>query len=198
MLFCLSTPDKILPALLDGADNAFGLAVSLFAVYVLWSGIIALMEKSGISRKIAQILSPITRKLFPDESEDTRKLIAMNFSANLLGAGGAATPLGIQAVESMKRNGDKPTFSMMLFAIINVSSIQLIPTTIISLRAQAGASAPYDILVPSVLVSCTTTVLGVVALFLLKKRIPQSQGLFRCNFMDNNSCFTYCKCFLSN
>lgn len=176
MLFCLSHPDDILSSLLSGASNALNLAISLFAVYVLWSGIIALMEKSGLSQKIAKILSPITKKLFRGESEDTRKYIAMNFSANLLGAGGAATPLGIKAVESMKRNGDKATFSMILFTVINVSSIQLIPTTIISLRTQAGSNTPYDILLPCLIVSSISTVLSVVAVFLFCKRKKHLQN----------------------
>ncbi len=163
------SPDNILPSLLSGATNGITLAFSLLPIYVVWSGLVSLAEKSGLSDKISALLSPITRKLFPNESPETRKLIAMNFSANLIGASGASTPLGIQAVHSMKRDGHRATHSMILFTVINVTSIQLIPTTVISLRAQAGSSTPYDVILPTLIVSTVVTVIGVLAVFAFRK-----------------------------
>ena len=110
-----SNPDTLLPTMLGGVEKGINLALSLLSVYVLWSGILALSEKSGLSDRMAKALSPVTRTLFRDEDEQTRMLVAMNFSANLLGAGGAATPLGIRAVQSMKKSGNIATFSMILF-----------------------------------------------------------------------------------
>ncbi|MBQ2714901.1 MAG: hypothetical protein IJF76_04660 [Clostridia bacterium] len=171
-LFCsvFINPDLILPTMLSGVEKGISLAFSLLAVYVLWSGIIALLDNSGLSKKIAKLLSPITRKLFKGESEQTHAYISMNFSANLLGAGGAATPLGIKAVESMRRQGNTPTLSMILFTVINTTSIQLLPTTIISLRAQAGSSTPYDTVIPTIIVSVLTTIIGVLAVFCTRKK----------------------------
>lgn len=170
MLF--SSPDAILPALLSGTQKGIDIAFSLLAVYVLWSGIVEILKKSGLSTRLSRLLSPITRKLFPNESDKTREYVALNFSANLLGAGGAATPLGIKAVESMQRRGDKITFSMVLFTVINTTSIQLIPSTVIALRANSGSTTPYDIILPTLIVSVTTTLLGVFITYLFKKKFP--------------------------
>lgn len=164
------SPDNILSTMLVGVDKGINLAISLLPVYVLWSGILALSEKSGLSDKIAKVLSPVTKKLFGGEDEQTRMLIAMNFSANLLGAGGAATPLGIRAVQKMKNHGQTATFSMILFTVINTTSIQLLPSTVITIRAQNGSLTPYDTILPTLIVSIFTTVLGVLTVFALKKR----------------------------
>lgn len=168
LLFC--SPDSFLSTMLQGVENGLTLSVSLCSIYVLWSAILALLEESGLSIKIAKLLSPITRKLFKGESEEVRRYIAMNFSANLLGAGGAATPIGIKAVNSMKKRGNSPTFSMILFTVINTTSIQLLPTTVISLRAQYGSLSPYDTVLPTLLVSVVTTVIGVLAVCLFKRK----------------------------
>lgn len=161
IILTITSPESVLPAFLTGAENGVNLALSLLPIYIVWSGLISVMDSSGLSQKISKLLSPLTRKLFPNESEETQKYITLNFSANLLGAGGAATPLGIQAVRSMSR-GDKITPSMVLFAVINTTSIQLIPTTVISLLSSNGATNPYSIIIPTIIISTLSTLLAVL------------------------------------
>ncbi|MDE5911500.1 MAG: hypothetical protein K2H24_04120, partial [Clostridia bacterium] len=113
------------------------------------------------------------------ESDLALEYITLNFSANLLGMGGAATPLGIKAMECMQDNSQKATDNMILFMVINSTSIQLIPATIIGLRASAGSNAPSDIILPSLLATLISTVTGVIlaklcALFTRKKNMVES------------------------
>lgn len=156
------SPDSLLPALLTGTENGINLAFTLIPIYIVWSGIITIMDATGISKKIAKFLSPLINRLFPHENETARVYIAMNFSANLLGAGGAGTPLGIKAIESMQKDGSRATPSMVLFAVINTTSIQLIPTTIISLLTSNGASNPQSIILPTLIISTLSTLLAVL------------------------------------
>lgn len=160
-ILTITSPENVLPSFLKGAENGVNLAFSLLPIYIVWSGLISIMDESGLSSKIGKLLSPISRKLFPNESEETRKYITLNFSANLLGAGGAATPLGIQAVKSMQK-GNKITSSMVLFAVINTTSIQLIPTTVISILSSNGATNPYSIIIPTIIISTLSSLLAVL------------------------------------
>lgn len=162
ILLLINSPESILPAFLTGAENGVKLCVTLLPVYIVWSGIISIMEESGLANKVSKLLSPITRRLFKGESEQTQKYITLNFSANLLGAGGAGTPLGIKAIRSMQGDSEKITPHSVLFTIINTTSIQLIPSTIISLLAQNGANEPYGIILPTLIVSTISTVLAVL------------------------------------
>ena len=155
-------PSDLLPAFLSGAQNGVDICFSLLPIYLVWSGIIALIEESGLSKKISKILSPIINKLFEGESEQTKEYVTLNFTANLLGAGGASTPLGIKAIRAMQGDKEKITSHSVLFTVINTTSIQLLPTTIISLLAQNGASAPYSVVLPTLIISSLSTVLAVL------------------------------------
>ena len=164
------SPDGFLPALIDGTDNGINLALSLLAVYCLWSGIIAVMESSGLSTRISKLLSPIVKRLFPRESDKTREYVSLNIATNMLGAGGAATPLGIKAVTSMYKSGTCATFSMVLFTVINTTSVQLIPSTVMSIMTSEGATNSHDIILPSLIASTVATALGVLLVYLFQKR----------------------------
>ncbi len=155
-------PENLLPAFLTGTENGVNLAFMLLPVYIVWSALLSVMDSSGLSEKVAKILSPITKRLFPNESEETRKYVTLNFSANLLGAGGAATPLGIRAIESMNKGKNYATPSMILFTVINTTSIQLIPTTVISLLVSNGATDAYSIILPTLIISTLSTLLAVL------------------------------------
>lgn len=166
----ITTPDDFLSTLITGCETGLILAGSLLAIYCLWSGIIEIMRASGLSEKIAKLLSPIIKRLFPHESSETREYVSLNIATNMLGAGGAATPLGIKAITSMYRGDKKATFSMVLFTVINTTSIQLIPSTVMGIMTTFGASNASNIILPSLIVSTTTTILAVALVYLLQKR----------------------------
>ncbi len=167
-----SAPESILSAFLSGAKNGVDLALTLLPVYVVWSGIVGVMDACELSDKISALISPLIKKLFPKESNQTHKLISMNLSCNLLGAGGAATPLGIRAIHSMQEGNRNIVPSAVLFTVINTTSIQLIPSTVISLLTEAGASAPYSIILPTIIISTLSTLLAVLlwSVFCMKQK----------------------------
>ena len=153
---------ELASAALDGAASAIELGISMAGVLCLWMGVMEVMQRAGLAEKLARLLRPILRRLFPDFAGDrgTMDTIAANVSANLLGLGNAATPLGIQAARRMAR-GCSGTASdeLCLLVVLNTASIQLLPVTIAAVREAAGAAVPFDIL-PAVWVTslCSVTV----------------------------------------
>lgn len=152
---CLFSPESLLPAMLDGALDAAKCALTLFCVYAVWMGLSAVAEDCGITAKIAKMLSPVCTKFFRTDDKEAAEAISMNISCNLLGIGGAATPYGVKAIGRLEKEGNE--FAQNLLFIINSTSIQLIPTTVIALRAAAGSAAAYDIFLPSLIATAIST-----------------------------------------
>lgn len=164
--------EEVSAAAIGGAGEAVNLCISLLGVVCLWSGVLEIMERSGLSEKVAALFRPFLRRLFPDAARDdiTMSAISANISANLLGIGNAATPLGIQAAKRMARGCDgTASDSLCRFIVLNTASIQLIPATIAGVRAACGAKQPFDIL-PAVWFSSILS----VAAGLIAARIFQS------------------------
>ena len=139
--------DEVANAAMAGAQSAIDLSVSMAGMLCLWSGIMEVMNVCGLSRGLARAFRPLLRQLLPEASRDEETLAAVsaNVSANLLGLGNAATPLGIRAARRMARGGGGVA-SDELLVVLNTASIQLLPTTIASVRAAAGCRTPFDIL----------------------------------------------------
>lgn len=143
------TLDAVANAALEGADSAIQLSLSMVGILCLWSGVMEIMNSCGLSKGLARLFRPLLRCLMPQASKDEKTLAALsaNFSANLLGLGNAATPLGIQAARRMAQGcGGVASNELCLLVVLNTASIQLLPATIASLRAAAGCATPFDIL----------------------------------------------------
>ena len=162
ILVTVVSPDSAFSIMISGASNAISLALKLCAIYAIWLSVLDIMQKVGMSRALDRLFSPITKRLFKGEDEKTREFITLNFSANLLGMGSAATPLGIKAMEGMQDGSDKATDNMILFMVGNASSIQLLPATIIGLRSSYGSASASDIILPSLIATAVSTVCGVL------------------------------------
>lgn len=153
-IICAITTNKIQElsnAVLNGASDAISLVISISGMMALWTGLMNIAEKSGITSALAKIFSPIIKFLFPDLPSDSlaAKSICMNITANLLGLGNAATPFGIKAMKEMQKiNSDKSTAtnSMIMFVVINTASLQIIPTLLCTIRQKHGSHNPFDIL----------------------------------------------------
>ena len=161
-------PQNFLAALLDGATKSASLCVALLASYAVWLGLMRVWEESGVSKKISKHLRPIVKKLFrlPDpKDEKAVDAVCMNLSVNLLGIAGAATPYGIQAANLLDKTNHADFSSCMLF-VINATSIQLIPTSIIGIRTALGSAAPTDILLPTLITTTFSTLFAVGLLWL--------------------------------
>lgn len=165
---------SLTPAALEGAENAVSLCLKLAGTLCLWSGIAKVMEKTGLTEKLGRLMQPLFRRMFPVAGRDRLALgyLTANVSANILGLGNAATPMGIEAVRRMKAlsKSETATDEMCLLIVMNTASMQLIPTTAAALRASAGAKSPFDIL-PAVWISSLCSLgAGVLAAKLLKGR----------------------------
>lgn len=181
------TTQELSNAVLNCATEAVQLIISMSGAVCLWSGMMSIADKSGASDALAKVLSPLLSRLFPelDKKGNAFKAICSNITANLLGLGNAATPLGIKAMKELAKldnysqSEKKASRSMILFVILNTSSIQLMPTMIMSILNSCGCSDPSSI-IPCVWVS---SVFGVVAavgsvyLFQTSNKKISSKGL---------------------
>ena len=154
-------------AALIGAQNGVTLALSLCGSLCLWSGFAKLTEKSGLARRFSALLRPLLSRLFPEASRDpsARQDLCGNLTANFLGLGNAATPMGISAVRRMHALSGKPDASdeMCRLIVLNTASIQLIPSTVGAVRASLGSARPFDILPAVWLTSACSVTAGLLA-----------------------------------
>lgn len=167
---CFGDPSKVLSSLLSASNSAVKLSFELCAIYAIWLGIFGILEKSGLSQKVSKLLSPIINKIFGKSnlSEESKKYVSMNLSANLLGMGGAATPLGIKAIESMQKDNPHKSivsFPMILLIAISCSSVQILPTSIIGMLASAGSHNPTGIILPSIICSILSTIIAILLVY---------------------------------
>ena len=164
--------DAVANAALEGAESAVELSLSMAGILCLWSGVMEIMNTCGLSNGLARIFRPVLRKLLPEASNpETLAAVSANVSANLLGLGNAATPLGIQAARRMARgcNGIASN-ELCLLVVLNTASIQLLPATVASLRSAAGCQTPFDILPAVWLASILSVAAGLLAARLLSLR----------------------------
>jgi spore maturation protein A len=164
--------DAVTNAAIDMAKVSVEISIGLIGIMALWLGIMKIAEESGLIRIIAKGLRPITVRLFPDVPVDHPAIgsIVLNMSANILGLGNAATPLGLKAMEELQElneHKDTATNSMVMFLAINTSSVQLIlPATVVALM---GASAS-EIFVTTILATLCSTAAAIAAVKFLEKR----------------------------
>ncbi len=151
---------------LDGAAAGVELCLSMMGVLCLWMGVMEVMERSGLARGLSRLLRPALRRLYPDFARDKQVMdaVSANLSANLLGLGNAATPLGLEAARLMaQRTPGVASDGLCMLVVTNTASLQLIPTTVASLRAAAGSANPFDILPAVWLASVISVAVGITA-----------------------------------
>ena len=159
--------DVVTKAALDGANNAVKISFSLIAIITFWLGIMKLAEEAGLVRALAWLVRPVMRFLFPSVPKDHPAMgaMVMNLSANILGLGNGATPMGLIAMrELQKLNQGRVSASdaMCTFLALNTSCVTLIPTTIIGIRLLYGSSDPTDIVGPTIMATSFSMVGAIV------------------------------------
>lgn len=173
-------------ALVESAKSAVDYAIGMAGVVAMWSGILHLAEAEGLLNILTKKMRGIIDFLFPyiPENHPSKRYIAVNFAANILGLGWAATPAGLSAMESLQQLEEErrqihhplaiesgiASTEMCTFLVINVSSLQLIPMTIIAYRSQFGAAMPAQIVLPAILATAFSTLAGVVCVKLMGRR----------------------------
>ncbi len=160
--------DDINNSIFDSCKSAVELTITFFGTITLWCGIMKISRDSSLSQKLAKLLSPIIRFLFPDIKKDssTYNEISLNIIANLLGLGNAATPLGLKAMSSLQEQNPNKNIlsnSMAMLILLNTASLQLIPTTVIAIRSSLNSANPTSIIVPVWLSTICAAIAGVSA-----------------------------------
>ena len=159
-------------AALDGAAAAVELCLSIAGMLCLWTGLMEVMDRCGLSRRLGRLFRPVLRRLLPQASRDPETLAAVtaNVSANLLGLGNAATPMGIRAACRMARGTEGvASDELCRLVVLNTASIQLLPSTVAAIRAGLGCAAPLDILPAVWLSSVLSVAAGLLAARLLQQ-----------------------------
>ena len=155
--------EHVISALLSGAESGVSAAISLAGGYAFFCGMLEILSQAGtmgwLARKAAPFLRILLGKTLPDAALSP---VAMNLTANLLGLGNAATPMGIEAARRMA-DGESASNALCMFLVINASSVQLLPTTVISLRAAAGSVSPGSMTGPALLATLISTLAGIAA-----------------------------------
>jgi spore maturation protein A len=165
--FINGKPETVSNVLLYDLQKSVDLILGLISVMAFWSGLMRIVEKSGILNRISRAIKPVVRILFSDIQNNTKAInaVIMCIAANMFGIGNSATALGIKAMEEMQKgNKNKSTAlnSMCMLLVINMSSIQLIPLTIIKMRADAGALNPNDIILPTIVATSFSTIIAIL------------------------------------
>ena len=151
------------------------LILKLFGTMCLWNGLMKIVQETSLMKKLTKFISPLMKILFPKMKKEDKeyKEITINIIANLLGIGNAATPLGLKAMQTMQEKNpqkDKITDSMAMFIVLNTASIQLIPSTVIAVKASLGSVNPSQPIVPVWIATIAADVAGIVASKILMKK----------------------------
>lgn len=157
--------------LLDSGNQAVALLMTLLAAMTLWSGLMEILAASGDVARLGRIFRRVLKPLFPGVTDDAAwDAISLNLSANLMGLGNAATPAGIEAAKRLSALGETGLRALAMLLALDNASLQLMPTTVITLRQAAGAANPADIWGPTLLVSGASTIIAAALMTLAQRR----------------------------
>ena len=169
---CINAPETIISTMMSGAKSGIAMSIEFIGIYAVWMGFMQVLDDCKLSNKLSYILSRPVRKIFGETDKETEKNICLNIASNIIGIGSAATPYGIKAMKGLysKQTSNKATKAMILLVVINSTGIQLLPTTVIGMRALAGSVSPSCILWPTIVATFFPTILGVLLVLSFYKR----------------------------
>lgn len=160
--------EEVAEAAFGGAQTGVTVCLGLISILVFWMGLMKIAEQAGLVRQLSRLLAPFVRRLFPGVPSDHPAMgyILSNMSANLLGLGNAATPMGIRAMQELQKLNPEPsvaTPAMCTLLALNTASITLVPTTMIAIRMNFGSAHPADIVAPTLLATAIATAAALLA-----------------------------------
>lgn len=164
--------EETMAAAFSGAQDSVTTLLSFAGLMCFWNGLLNIAEKSGICSVLEKLFLPIINVLFKNENKAAKKYITMNITANLLGMGNAATPMGINAMTELQKNNPKkerPSKAMCTFMVLNTTSFTLIPSTVLSLRAAALSASPESVIIPIWIVSGISIAAALISVKLFVK-----------------------------
>ena len=154
-------PDGVLSSMLSGGNKALELTMKMTVIYAVWLGVFELVDKSGLATKISKLLYPVNKLLFGNVPEKANEYISLNISANMLGMSGATTPMGIKAINELEKHKNT-RYIIEMFFVINATSVQLLPTSVMSLRTSLNSLNPSDIILPTILTTALSSIIGII------------------------------------
>lgn len=171
LILIIKSPEALLSSMLSGGEKALTLTLKMVVIYAVWLGIFELLERSGLAKKFAKLLKPLNRFLFGKVPEKANDFMSLNISANMLGMSGATTPMGIKSIQELEKHKNTE-YAICMFFVINATSVQIIPSSILALRSSMGAVSPSDIILPTILSTLVSTIVGVLLVKIFCKRKP--------------------------
>ena len=164
----------VINVMLTSPKDAFFIFIDIYALLVFWGGVLEVCKESGLLKKITYFVTKAIHPLFKkiDINDEAMQFISMNFVANMLSMGSAATPFGLKAMkrlDEINNHMDVASYEMVTFLLINTSGLCLIPTTLISLRSQAGSGNPVIIIPYIIIISILTTIFAIVLDMVVRK-----------------------------
>lgn len=164
LFLCFTSPNAVLPSMIEATNSALSLSFELLAIYAVWLGILGIVENTKLSSFLSRILSPLINLLWGKDSmnKDAKKYLSLSLSTSVLGIGGASVPLGIKAIENMDDKSGVITFPMIMTIVFASSGVQLIPTTVMGMMISSGSTNPSFLILPTMLSGLVTTIVGVL------------------------------------
>lgn len=166
---CFSAPGSIISTMMTAAKTGVTMSIEFIGIYAVWLGFMRVLDDCKLSHKLSSILSRPVRRIFGQTDPETEKNICLNIASNIIGIGSAATPYGIKAMKGLDKGDSVATKAMIMLVVINSTGIQLLPTTVIGMRALAGSVSPSCVLWPTIVATFIPTILGVMLVLLLCK-----------------------------
>lgn len=166
-------PSQTIMIMMGASADGIQMCIEFLGIYAIWLGILQVLDDTKLSHKLSSLLKRPIRWIFGQTDEETEKNICLNVSSNILGLGSAATPFGLKAMQGMDKGSEFATKSMIMLVVINSTGIQVLPTTVIGLRALAGSCSPSCIIWPTIIATFVPTFLGI---FLVKMFYKSSKA----------------------
>ena len=170
LVLVVSMPEKALTVMMGASANGVQMCIEFLGIYAIWLGILQVLDDTRLSHKLSHLLQKPIRFIFGTTDPETEKNICLNVSSNILGLGSAATPFGIKAMQGMDKGSEIATKGMIMLVLINSTGIQVLPTTVIGLRALAGSVAPSSIILPTIISTFVPTIIGIILVKLIYRK----------------------------
>ncbi len=175
ILMLIYNPDAVLAVMTISVTESFELCIKLAGVYCIWLGFIEVMRQIGALDLLGTLLRPLIRCLYGELNPKARDYVIVNMSANLIGVANASTPTAINAIKEMGKGKTKVTRAMAMLFLINASGLEIMPSTVMGMRAAAGSANPADIFFPCIIITIVTTGLSILFAFLFFKEKEKSK-----------------------
>lgn len=173
----ITNPAETITTMMGASADGIKMCFEFLGIYAIWLGILQVLDDTKLSLKLSHLLQRPIRAIFGKYDEITEKNICLNVSSNILGLGSAATPFGIKAMQGMDKGSEIATKGMIMLVVVNSTGIQVLPTTVIGLRALAGSASPSCVIWPTIVSTFVPTIIGIILVKLLYNTSARAQML---------------------